>query len=148
MLYSGVAHAFYRRPRREECNSGLGEALADPGDQHKEEAIPMSKRLSERMLAARPQAITTYRELMIRKRQGAAEQGDALRLREARTILQSSGGIPSVEYGLLETSKRGERRFIMATAKQNRAIERAASRTTSKPPSLSDDSDDGDESAQ
>ena len=97
----------------------------------------MHKRISERMLAARPQAIAAYRELMIRKRQGEAEQGDALRLREARAILQGSGGLPSVEYGLLETSKRGERRFIMATAKKNRAIERAIGRSVggSPPPS-------------
>lgn len=93
----------------------------------------MSKRISERMLAARPQAIVAYRELMIRKRRGEAEQGDALRLREVRTILQSSGGLPGVEYGLLETSKRGERRFIMATAKKNRATERAAGRPGSEP---------------
>jgi hypothetical protein len=85
----------------------------------------MSKRISERMLAARPQAIADYRALMIRKRRGEPEQGDALRLRQARTILQASGGLPNVEYGTLETSKRGERRFIMATAKKNRATERA-----------------------
>jgi hypothetical protein len=99
----------------------------------------MSKRISERMLAARPQAIASYRALMIRKRRGEAEQGDALRLREARAILQGSGGLPSVEYGLLETSKRGERRFVMATAKQNRAIERAGGVPDGKTPSREED---------
>ena len=105
----------------------------------------MSKRISERMLAARPQAIATYRELMLRKRQGESEQGDALRLREARTILQSSGGLPSVEYGLLETSKRGERRFIMATAKRNRATERAAGRPLAAAPPTSESSEDSEQ---
>lgn len=60
--------------------------------------MPKRTRIPDSLLAARPQALVTYRELMIRKRGGESLKGDASRLRAARTLLRRSGGIPRVEY--------------------------------------------------
>ena len=60
--------------------------------------MPKREKFPERLLAARPQALVAYRELMIRRRGGDHRHGDATRLKAARAILRRSGGIPRVEY--------------------------------------------------
>ena len=57
----------------------------------------MLERARARELAARPKALATYLQLMDRKNQGKAQQGDPARLRAAREILKRSGGIPRSE---------------------------------------------------
>lgn len=56
------------------------------------------QKIPDALLAARPQALVDYRELMIRKRGGEPLKGDASRLKAARTLLRLSGGIPHVDY--------------------------------------------------
>jgi hypothetical protein len=60
--------------------------------------MPKREKIPETLLAARPQALVAYRELMIRKRRGEPLKGDASRLKAARTLLRRSGGIPRVAY--------------------------------------------------
>jgi hypothetical protein len=60
--------------------------------------MPKGEKISDTLLAARPQALVAYRELMIRKRDGEPIKGDATRLKAARAVLRRSGGIPRVEY--------------------------------------------------
>ncbi len=60
--------------------------------------MPKREKIPDTLLALRPHAIVTYRELMIRKRGGTPLKGDASRLKAARSLLRRSGGIPRVEY--------------------------------------------------
>lgn len=60
--------------------------------------MPKREKIPDTLLAACPQAVVAYRELMLRKRSGEPQKGDAARLKMARALLRRSGGIPRVEY--------------------------------------------------